>query len=438
MLRLLVLLSSIGIAYSLSNALVDPSSIVFEERTIIITFVSDDKEAKPKCDDWALMMERFAPDFPMFAFATVDIEFQEAFDILNTTISIHEEIHSVPESIAIIGDRQLLRTGHRSYQGVRRWLEDVQRHQEHPLYVSSNIMDLERYSQQFSASVTILSKNEPYLYGLLGDLPAVGFAWGPTGFDEYIETAKMNKFNHDNLEGVVTVFVSSVDKQITYLDSRNWINKLFKTILPPVIPYAYFTRFPKITNQAVARMTRREMYIAYNETDDLPEWMDEFSRLYSTLMVVWFDMEEDATKFGVNMSTVTVFNRSLTFTYPRVDLGLVRWFHDLEQGRIEPDKNRTDWLPPVRDDRIPELTGKTLDDAIKRHENITLLLYNDKTRDPCHNHFLRLNDSEKARMFIGPNDHERLPEKANQEHIIRFEGGRVVNASNCIDPIVYA
>lgn len=391
--------------------LVPADQIVKETRPMVITFISD--ECGKQCDIWVEWMRQLEAKHPRLAFAVVDAEYEEAFEILNVSLSDRETKMTFPESILVIGDNQYLRKSERTFAGLSRWIDDIEYKQTHPLFRSVKIHEIGKWVRRFDASVQIYARDEPPLYGLLGELPSVGFAWG---------VSELGAEPH--------AFVTSLDGAITFRQNATgeWLHTLMKELLPPVVPFHMFDDTP-VTNEVVNHYALREVYIASKEP--LEPWWDDFSRMYLRTVFVLFDNDEDAAHYNLTFPSVTTFNRSITFTYPGVDIGAVRWFGEVDLGVAEPSEPRPARLPPVRDDRVEELTSVTFHEKLLHRESFSLLLYDDKTPTKCTLGFSSSDAYDKARMHMDGNDHERLHELARAGFVFDYIDGRVTKVTRC-------
>lgn len=408
MLRSFILVLVLCICSAHAMYEVSLNDVVSNNNHYVLTFVGD--ECGIRCDDWVEWTEIMSEEFPSVGFMVVDADYQIDFDVFNASIKENYEVTTIPDALFISGENTIRFQGSRTLRGMRRWLNDMVLGQFHPLFVSSDVGALNAFSNRFDASIQIMSREEPLLYGLMSDLTLVGFAWTRSHSDS------------------VVVFIRSITGENHVIsDDTWWLKKLSKYILPPVIPYEIVPRM--LTQEVMAHYGRTEMHVVYDGV--LSSWWDDFSRLYNNLVIIQLNSSVGE-EFGLPPDTVSVYNRSIVFRYPGVDIGVVRWFHDIFHARGTPvNGTRSTWVSQEVDENVLELTGDTLHDKIVSGDNITLLLYDNNTHAQCLEVFSESNHAFKARMHTYGNDHETLPPLARAGFIFHYATGRVVNVSRC-------
>jgi hypothetical protein len=124
-------------------------------------------------------------------------------------------------------------------------------------------------------------------------------------------------------------------------------------------------------------------------------------------------------------SPITIYNRSVVFEYPTLNETSISWIRGVISGLAEPTYRASKTVGPLG--KFQEVTGDTFGEVLNKQQNITLILYNESTREICSS----ASFPNGLSMHLGYNDHEAIPTNAHAGHVVTYNNSRAVRIIGC-------
>lgn len=346
-----------------------------------------------QCDTWLEWVRAATDAHPDIVLETRDASVMNEYEVMRThNVTNESTVESVPDSMWEHGAETYAFIGSRTRGGVARWVEDHLRGVRAPLYISESVANLSTFTDRFDASITVLHDTYPMdAYRLSLRLPQVGIAWARTDFS-----------------GPRQLFVRSFRGRMHLLGDRA---ELFHSLLDTVVTPADLEREDVA---AIAELFAK--HVVYVRGHLCPEEAAAFPK---TMFV------------RVTEGPGMVYRRRrIAYESPTVDLD---WYARVRAYDVVPERPTGRALPRAP---ILEVHADTFD-ATVANDTTFVALY-DAEEDACYartgdyaERWVNRSNLTVARMHIGLNDHEKLPEAARPGFILVYVNGTRTSIMSC-------
>ena len=271
---------------------------------------------------------------------------------------------------------------------VRRWIRDSRQGQ---FALVRRVSMVDRFQDDFDLSVHVMSAKRPRLDFLANRMPSVGFVW-----TEMLKTRFRN-----------TIITTDINGRVN-MQYNHSFNDLLHTLLPPVIPLWMATS--ELGNEIMSGFAKHEVDIVFDR--HLPvHWLEFIKQYPLTAFIQYRTNETDRLS-----NSVWYYRRTVEYMFPSVGMDVIEWFASVVNGTAEPHKRRS-LAPSEPHATLFDVTGSNLWDWVRNSEKTILYLYEDEPV-VCNGELDVV--SNVGRMDVRVNDHELLPDNAQQGMILHF------------------